>query len=124
MNVARQVGIGAGLALSTPAFTVNMMCALGQKRYAAAHAAGHFRGELVPVDKLEQDEHPRPETTADTQATLPPAFNLQGTVTAGNSSGLNDGALLVHLAHRRPPRGLATLCVVGGMGCAVVVARP
>jgi len=314
MNVARQVGIGAGLPVSTPAFTVNMMCASGmqavmlavqaiqsgsarvvlcggtesmsnapylleraragyklgngvlvdsllrdglidafgnehmavtaervaercgisrdaqdlfaarsQQRYAAAHAAGHFRGELVPVDKLEQDEHPRPETTAATLATLRPAFNPQGTVTPGNASGLNDGAampvicdeewgrecglaplmviaamasvgcepsmmglgpvhatrrvsqgpgefdlielneafaaqslaciqelgldeekvnpdggaialghpigasgarLLVHLAHRRPRRGLATLCVGGGMGCAVVVQRP
>ncbi len=314
MNVARQVGIGAGLPVSPPAFTVNMMCASGmqavmlavqaiqsgsarmvlcggtesmsnapylleraragyklgngvlvdsllrdgltdafggehmgvtaerlaerygisreaqdhfaarsQKRYTAAYAAGHFRGELVPVDKLDQDEHPRPETTADTLATLRPAFNPQGTITAGNASGLNDGAamlvicdeergrecglaplmmiaamasvgcepsmmglgpvhatrrvshdpsefdlielneafaaqslaciqelgldedkvnpdggaialghpigasgarLLVHLAHRRPRRGLATLCVGGGMGCAVVVARP
>ncbi|MEA3213399.1 MAG: acetyl-CoA C-acetyltransferase [Chthoniobacter sp.] len=313
MNVARQVGIGVGLPVSTPAFTVNMMCASGmqavmlavqaiqsgsarmvlcggtesmsnapyllerarsgyklgngvlvdsvlrdgltdafsdehmgvtaerlaerygisrdaqdrfaarsQQRYAAAHAAGHFRDELVPVDKLEQDEHPRPETTADSLATLRPAFNPQGTVTAGNASGLNDGAamlvvcdaergrecglaplmvisamasvgcepalmglgpvhatrkvsrdpgefdlielneafaaqslaciqelgldeekvnpdggaialghpigasgarLLVHLAHRKPRRGLATLCVGGGMGCAVVVER-
>jgi acetyl-CoA C-acetyltransferase len=314
MNVARQIAIGAGLPVSTPAFTVNMMCASGmqavilavqaiqsgsarvvlcggtesmsnapyllgraragyklgngvlvdsllrdglidafgnehmgvtaerlaerygisrdaqdlfaaksQQRYAAAQAAGHFRDELVPVDKLEQDEHPRPETTADALATLRPAFNPQGTVTAGNASGINDGAamlvicdeergreyglaplmviaamtsvgcepsmmglgpvhatrrvsqsptefdlielneafaaqslaciqelrldqekvnpdggaialghplgasgarLLVHLAHRRPRKGLATLCVGGGMGCAVVVQRP
>jgi acetyl-CoA C-acetyltransferase len=172
---------------------------------------------------LEKDEHPRPETTAATLAGLKPSFNPSGTVTAGNASGINDGAamlvvcdeergreagltplmvitnhasvgcdpavmglgpvyatrrvsrdvsefdmvelneafaaqslacvqelgldeervnpdggaialghpigasgarLLVHLAHRRPRRGLATLCVGGGMGCAVVVERP
>ncbi len=314
MNVARQIGIGVGLPIATPAFTVNMMCASGmqavilaaqaiqcgsarmvlcggtesmsnapyllnraragyklgdgvlidsvlrdglvdsfsgehmglaaerlaerynivreaqdrfavrsQQCYAAANAAGHFRNEIVPVGKLEQDEHPRPDTTMETLATLRPAFNPNGTVTPGNASGLNDGAamlvvcneergrecglnplmmitasatvgcepslmglgpvfatriisndsgqfdiielneafaaqsiaciqelglneekvnpdggaialghpigasgarLLVHLAHRRPRRGLATLCVGGGMGCAVVVQRP
>ncbi|MDQ3814781.1 MAG: acetyl-CoA C-acyltransferase [Armatimonadota bacterium] len=318
MNVARQVGIRLGLPVSTPAFTVNMMCASGmqavllaaqaiqsgaarmvlcggtesmsnapyllarartgyklgdgtlidsllrdglvdafsdehmgltaeriaaryqisreaqdryaarsQQRYAAACRAGHFRDEIVPVDGVEQDEHPRPGTTVETLATLSPAFQTGGTVTAGNASGINDGAamlvlcdehrghecglnplmtmvgsaavgcepslmglgpvyatrrvcrdagvdasefdhiemneafaavalacihelrldeervnpdggaialghpigasgarLLVHLAHRRPQRGLATLCVGGGMGCAVVVQRP
>jgi acetyl-CoA C-acetyltransferase len=306
MNVARQTGIGVGLPVSTPAFTVNMMCASGmqavilavqaiqagsarmvlcggtesmsnapylldrarggyklgngvlvdsllrdglidalsdehmgltaervaerckvsreaqdqfaarsQQRYAAASAAGRFDDEIVPVDK--------PETTAATLAALRPTFTPNGTVTAGNASGINDGAamlvvcgeergreaglsplmvmtnhasvgcdpalmglgpvhatrrvsrdvsefdvielneafaaqslacveelgldeervnpdggaialghpigasgarLLVHLAHRRPRRGLATLCVGGGMGCAVVVERP
>jgi acetyl-CoA C-acetyltransferase len=314
MNVARQTGIGAGLPVSVPAFTVNMMCASGmqavilavqaiqadsarmvlcggtesmsnapylldrarsgyklgngvlidsllrdgltdafsdehmgltaervaerysvsreaqdrfaarsQQRYGAASAAGRFDAEIAPVDKLEKDEHPRPETTADTLAGLRPSFSPTGTVTAGNASGLNDGAamlvvcdeergreaglsplmvitkhasvgcepalmglgpvhatrrvsrdvsefemielneafaaqslacvqelgldeervnpdggaialghpigasgarLLVHLAHRQPRRGLATLCVGGGMGCAVVVERP
>ena len=314
MNVARQIALGAGLPVSTPAFTVNMMCASGmqavilatqairsgaarlvlcggtesmsnaphllnrarsgyklgdgvlvdsllrdgltdafsdehmgvtaerlaelykitreaqdhfaahsQQRYAAAHAAGHFRDEIVAVGKVTEDEHPRSDTTAATLATLRPAFGASGTVTAGNSSGINDGAamlvvceeerglelglsplvtitdsasvgcepslmglgpvfatrrvsrdptefdlielneafaaqsiacmeelgidegkvnvdggaialghpigasgarLLVHLAHRKPRRGLATLCVGGGMGCAVVVQRP
>ncbi|EDY17192.1 acetyl-CoA acetyltransferase [Chthoniobacter flavus Ellin428] len=314
MNVARQIALGAGLAVSVPAYSVNMMCASGmqavrlamqaiesgaarmvlcggtesmsnapyllnrarsgyklgdgvlidsllrdglidafsdvhmgvtaerlaqkygisreaqdafaatsQERYAAALSAGNFREEIVPVDKLTQDEHPRPETTAVSLATLKPAFGEGGSVTAGNSSGINDGAamlvvcseergrelglqpmmritasvavgcepaemglgpvhatrqlgrdvseydvielneafaaqslacvqelgldpgrvnvdggaialghpigasgarLLVHLAHRRPQRGLATLCVGGGMGCAMVVERP
>ncbi len=314
MNVARQVGIGAGLPVATPAFTVNMMCASGmqavmlaaqaiqsgaarlvlcggtesmsnapylldraragyklgdgalidsvlrdgltdvfsqkhmgltaeriaglfkisreaqdrfavgsQQRQAAAQAAGHWRDEIVAVDKLEADEPPRPDTTVEKLAALKPAFEANGTVTAGNASGINDGAamlvvcseergmecglkplmritamasvgcdpalmglgpvhatrrvsrdasefdmielneafaaqalacikelgldetevnpdggaialghpigasgarLLVHLAHRRPRRGLATLCVGGGMGCAVVVERP
>jgi acetyl-CoA C-acetyltransferase len=314
MNVARQIGIGAGVPVTAPAFTVNMMCASGiqavilaaqaiqngaarmvlcggaeamsnapylmdrartgyklgdavlidsvlrdgltdafngehmgltaeriaerykisreaqdrfaarsQQRYAAASAAGHFRDEITPVDNLEKDEHPRPETTVNTLAELRPAFDPNGTVTAGNASGINDGAamlvvcdeargielglaplmaitriavvgcepslmglgpvyatrkvsndpgefdmielneafaaqslavvrelgldeekvnpdggaialghpigasgarLLTHLSHRRPRRGLATLCVGGGMGCAVVVQRP
>jgi acetyl-CoA C-acetyltransferase len=314
MNVARQIAIGAGLPVATPAFTVNMMCASGmqavilatqmirsgaaravlcggtesmsnaphllnrsrtgyklgdgvlidsllrdgltdafsdehmgvtaerladlykitreaqdrfaalsQQRYEHARSMGHFRDEIVPVDKLLADEHPRPDTTAVTLSTLKPAFGANGTVTAGNSSGINDGAamlvvceeerglelglkpmvtiagcasvgcepslmglgpvhatrrlsrdasefdtielneafaaqslacmdelglsedivnvdggaialghpigasgarLLVHLAHRQPKRGLATLCVGGGMGCAMIVERP
>ena len=314
MNVARQLGIGLGLPVSVPAFTVNMMCASGmqavilgaqaiqtgaarmilcggtesmsnapylldraragyklgdgvlidsllrdgltdafsdepmgitaeriaerykisreaqdqfaarsQHRYGAAQAAGHFQGEIAPVDGVEKDEHPRPSTTVEKLATLAPAFKPDGAVTAGNAAGINDGAamlvlcdeergrecglepmmvisasasagcepsvmgmgpvhavrklgqdpgefdmielneafaaqslacigelgldeekvnpdggaislghpigasgarLLVHLAHRRPRRGLATLCVGGGMGCAVVVERP
>jgi acetyl-CoA C-acetyltransferase len=314
MNVARQIGMGAGLPVSTPAYTVTMMCASGmhavilavqsiqsgaarmvlcggtesmsnapyllerarsgykfgdgvlvdsmlrdgltdafsrehmgltaekiaglydisreaqdrfalasQQRHAHARAAGHFRDELVAVDKLDHDEHARPETTRESLASLKPVFNREGSVTAGNSSGLNDGAamlvvcdarigqecgltplmvitghavvgcepslmgmgpvhatrkitqrpgefdvvelneafaaqalacikelgldeakvnpdggaislghpigasgarLLVHLAHRRPKRGLATLCVGGGMGYAVVVEQP
>jgi acetyl-CoA C-acetyltransferase len=314
MNVARQIGIGAGLPVTTPAYTVNMMCASGmhavilavqsiqsgaarmvlcggtesmsnapyllerarsgykfgdgvlvdsmlrdgltdafsrehmgltaekvaalhgisreaqdrfalasQQRYAAAQAAGHFRDEIVKVEKLDHDEHARPEITLESLAALKPVFNREGSVTAGNASGLNDGAamlivcdeargrecgltplmvitesavvgcepsmmgmgpvyatrklnrrtdefdlielneafaaqalacikelgfdeskvnsdggaialghpigasgarLLVHLAHRRPKRGLATLCVGGGMGYAVVMEQP
>jgi acetyl-CoA C-acetyltransferase len=314
MNVARQIGIGAGLPVSTPAYTVNMMCASGmqavilavqsihsgaarmvlcggtesmsnapyllerarsgykfgdgvlvdsmlrdgltdafsrehmgltaekiairhdisreaqdrfavasQQRHARARAAGHFRDELVKIDQLDHDEPARPDTTLEKLASLKPVFNHEGSVTAGNSSGLNDGAamlvvcdeargrecglaplmvitgqavvgcepslmgmgpvqathkitqrpeefdlvelneafaaqalaciqelgldeakvnsdggaisqghpigasgarLLVHLAHQRPKRGLATLCVGGGMGCAVVLEQP
>ncbi len=314
MNVARQVGIGLGLPVEVPAFTVNMMCASGmqavmlaaqsiehgsaqmvlcggtesmsnapyllprarsgyklgdgvlvdsllrdgltdafsgehmgltaervahmhsvsresqdhfaassQRRWAAAQQAGHFQTEIVAVEGLDRDEHPRPDTTFERLASLAPMFKKDGTVTAGNASGINDGAallllcdeqvgrqcglqpmmvltaaavagcepglmgmgpvhavrklgvdtrdfdmvelneafaaqalacikelgldeakvnpdggaialghpigasgarLLVHLAHRRPRRGLAALCVGGGMGCAVVVERP
>jgi acetyl-CoA C-acetyltransferase len=314
MNVARQIGMGAGLPVATPAYTVNMMCASGmhavilavqsiqsgaarmvlcggtesmsnapyllerarggykfgdgvlvdsmlrdgltdafsrehmgltaekiaalhgisreaqdrfaltsQQRYAAAQSAGHFRDEIVSIDKLDHDEQARPETTLESLAALKPVFNREGSVTAGNASGLNDGAamlvvcdeargreaglnplmlitdsavvgcepslmgmgpvyatrklnrrpdefdmielneafaaqalacikelgldeskvnpdggaialghpigasgarLLAHLAHRRPKRGLATLCVGGGMGYAVVMEQP
>jgi acetyl-CoA C-acetyltransferase len=197
--------------------------ARSQQRWFEANKAGRFAEEIVPVDNLEKDEHPRPETTAEALAGLKPVFNPKGTVTAGNASGVNDGAamlvvcdeargrelglsplavitgsasvgcepslmgmgpvyatrcvsknpgefdvvelneafaaqslacvqelgldearvnpdggaialghpigatgarLLVHLAHRRATKGLATLCVGGGMGCAVVVERP
>lgn len=201
--------------------------ARSQQRYAEARDAGHFDDEIVPVDGVTQDEHPRSNTTAEALAKLSPVFQTDGTVTAGNASGLNDGAamlvvcdeetgrergllplmiitgsaavgcepslmgigpvyatrrichdlkqeisafdhielneayaaqalacieelgldadkvnsdggaialghpigasgarLLVHLAQRQPQRGLATLCVGGGMGCAVVVERP
>jgi len=202
---------------------LDRFAARSQQRYAAAAAAGRFDEEIVPVDKLQKDEHPRPESTAAALAGLRPSFTETGTVTAGNASGINDGAamlvvcdeergreaglsplmmitnhasvgcepalmglgpvhatrrvsrdvsefemielneafaaqslacmqelgldedrvnpdggaialghpigasgarLLVHLAHRQPRRGLATLCVGGGMGCAVVVERP
>ena len=314
MNIARQVGIGLGLPVTTPAFTVNMMCASGmqavllaaqairagdarmvlcggtesmsnaphllprsrtgiklgdgvlvdsilrdglcdafgaghmaltaevladryaisraaadtfalrsQTRCAAAVAAGRFHDEIVSVAGLSADEHPRADTSLAGLAALPTAFRDGGTVTAGNASGVNDGAamlvvcdpdhgrtcgleplavitaaatvgcepaamglgpvhavrrlgldladcdaielneafatqalacirelaldesrvnphgggialghplgatgarLLVHLAHSRPRRGLAALCVGGGMGAAAVVERP
>lgn len=314
MNVARQVGVGLGVPVQVPAFTVNMMCASGmqavmlaaqsieqgsarmvlcggtesmsnapyllprarsgyklgdgvlvdsllrdgltdafdgqhmgqtaervaerhdvsreeqdrfaassQARCAAAQTAGRFQAEIVALDGLDRDEHPRPDTTAEKLAALRPMFQKDGTVTAGNASGINDGAallllcdeqygrqcglqpmmilrgsaaagcepsmmgmgpvhairklgvdvqdfdmielneafaaqslacieelgldeatvnpdggaialghpigasgarLLVHLAHRQPHRGLAALCVGGGMGCAVAMERP
>jgi len=194
-----------------------------QQRYAEALAHGRYRDEIAPVDALDHDEPPRPETNAAGLAKLRPSFKPDGTVTAGNASGINDGAamlvvcdpewgqahnltplavitatasvgcdpalmgmgpvyatrkvsrtpaefdhvelneafaaqavacakelglsdervnpdggaialghpigasgarLLVHLAHRRPKKGLATLCVGGGQGCAVVVEQP
>ena len=69
-----------------------------QQRWSAASAAGRFDAELVPVGGLTRDEHPRPDTTLEKLATLKPAFRGGGTVTAGNSSGLNDGAAAVVVA--------------------------
>jgi 3-oxoadipyl-CoA thiolase len=72
-----------------------------QKLTAAAVQQGHFAAELVGVSVpgpkgetkcVEQDEHPRPDTTLEQLAKLKPVFRSNGTVTAGNSSGLNDGA--------------------------------
>jgi 3-oxoadipyl-CoA thiolase len=69
-----------------------------QERWAAAQAAGRFEDELVPVGDVAVDEHPRPDTSADKLAALGPAFRSNGTVTAGNAAGINDGAAALVLA--------------------------
>jgi 3-oxoadipyl-CoA thiolase len=73
-----------------------------QERWAAAD----FSDELVPAGELERDEHPRPDTTAEKLASLKPAFRAGGTVTAGNSSGLNDGAAALVIASEGKAREL------------------
>jgi acetyl-CoA C-acetyltransferase len=213
MNIARQIGLGLGVPVERPAFTVNMMCASGlqavilatqaiatgqaevvlcggmesmsrapylverarsgyrlgdgtlvdcvlrdglvdpssgqhmaltaerlgqhyhidraaqdafalrsQQRTAEAYAAGRYRDELVPVDKLNQDEHPRPDTTLEQLANLRPAFQPDGTITAGNASGINDGAAVLVLCaeptavlHGWPV--LATIGPYAAVGC-------
>ena len=213
MNIARQVGIHAGLPLSTPACTVNMMCGSGlqtallgaqairagdaravlvggvesmsqaalllprprkgqtanldqavdsvqvdglvdsfsrrhmaetvedlaadlqitreaqdayaersQQRYAAAQRAGQFADELVALDELNGDEHPRPEATRDILSQLKPIFRSAGTVTAGNASGINDGAAMVVMAEEGFARQqgwpvLAEWIAGTGVGC-------
>jgi 3-oxoadipyl-CoA thiolase len=72
-----------------------------QERWAAAAEAGRFAAEIVPVGDVERDEHPRPGTTLEKLAKLRPAFREGGTVTAGNSSGINDGAAALVLASER-----------------------
>src|SRR5437868_12093141 len=69
-----------------------------QERWAAADAAGRFADELVAVEGAERDEHPRPDTSAERLGALRPAFREGGTVTAGNSSGINDGAAALVIA--------------------------
>jgi 3-oxoadipyl-CoA thiolase len=75
-----------------------------QQRYAAAKASGFFTGEIQSVhngrELVAEDEHPRPDATRDKLATLKPAFKDGGTVTAGNSSGINDGAAALIVASR------------------------
>ncbi|HXX36579.1 MAG TPA: thiolase family protein [bacterium] len=102
-----------------------------QERAAAATLDGRFAEEIVPVtvpglrgesSMVAADEYPRPDTTLDRLAALPPAFRPGGTVTAGNSSGINDGAaaLLVtsaEWAERQGQRPLAR--IVGGAVAAV-----
>ena len=76
-----------------------------QQKYAAAKAADKWADEMAPVEKVQkgmvswitQDEHPR-ETSLEKLASLQPAFKKEGTVTAGNSSGINDGAAAMLLA--------------------------
>ena len=73
-----------------------------QERWAAAD----FADELVAAGGLERDEHPRPDTSADKLASLQPAFRVSGSVTAGNSSGLNDGAAALVIASEEKAREL------------------
>jgi 3-oxoadipyl-CoA thiolase len=73
-----------------------------QQRWAAAD----FSDELVAAAELDRDEHPRPDTTAAKLASLKPAFRAGGTVTAGNSSGLNDGAAALVIASEEKAREL------------------
>jgi 3-oxoadipyl-CoA thiolase len=100
----------------------------------AKAARADFSDELVPTPVpgrragepvvVERDEHPRPDTTAEALARLRPAFAKDGTVTAGNSSGINDGAamLLVASAERARSLGLAPLARV--VATAVAGVRP
>jgi 3-oxoadipyl-CoA thiolase len=69
-----------------------------QRRWAEADAAGRFEDELVAVGEATRDEHPRPDTSEEKLAALAPAFREGGTVTAGNSSGINDGAAALVIA--------------------------
>ena len=80
--------------------------ARSQERWASASDAGRFDDELVPAGELTRDEHPRPGTTVEKLASLKPAFRAGGTVTAGNSSGLNDGAAAVVVASEEKARAL------------------
>ncbi len=104
-----------------------------QQRAAKARADGWFDEEIVPVPvpqprsepaHVSLDEHPR-ETDLDKLARLRPAFRDGGTVTAGNSSGVNDGAAALLLASERAVRryGLTPLAVVAGAATAGVAPR-
>jgi 3-oxoadipyl-CoA thiolase len=77
-----------------------------QARHAEAVAAGRFADELVPAGELEADEHPRADTTLDKLGSLKPAFRKGGTVTAGNSSGINDGAAALVIASEERAKAL------------------
>jgi 3-oxoadipyl-CoA thiolase len=86
-----------------------------QRRTAAAMDAGRFDGQLVPVPVpqrkgpplvVDRDEHPRADTTAEALARLKPAFRAGGTVTAGNASGINDGAAAVLLVEGERARAI------------------
>jgi 3-oxoadipyl-CoA thiolase len=96
-----------------------------QRRHAEASAAGRFDDELVPAGDLTRDEHPRADTDADKLAALKPAFRPDGTVTAGNSSGINDGAaaLVVASEEKAKELGVAPLGVFGGSAVAGVDPR-
>ena len=97
-NVAEQWGVSRE---DQDAFALR-----SQQRWAAAHAAGRFADELVPVGELTADEHPRPDASLEKLAALKPIFRPEGTVTAGNASGVNDGAAALVLASEEKARAL------------------
>ncbi|TWI11641.1 3-oxoadipyl-CoA thiolase [Aerolutibacter ruishenii] len=127
-NVAAQYGISRE--------DQDLFALRSQQRNARAQAAGFYEGEIVPVDvpgrkrgevvTVRADEHPRADTTLEALAKLKPLFRTPGTVTAGNASGINDGAAALLLAseaaaarHGLIPRarvlGLATAGVAPGV---------
>ncbi|MED4731219.1 thiolase family protein [Aneurinibacillus migulanus] len=111
-----------------------------QQKYARALAKGTFSEEIVPVEikgrkgevtVVDQDEHPRPETTMERLASLKPAFKQGGTVTAGNSSGLNDGAAALLLMEQETanrlgvkPRARIVASAVAGVDPSVMGIGP
>src|SRR3954453_4616929 len=79
---------------------------LSQDRAVAARDSGHFDAEIVPVGDVARDAGPRPGTTLEKLAELKPAFNPEGTVTAGNSWPLNDGAAAILVMSEEKAAGL------------------
>jgi acetyl-CoA C-acetyltransferase len=93
-----------------------------QRKAGEAQQAGRFNDEITPVTiktrkgdvVVAADEYPRPDTTAETLGKLRPAFSKDGTVTAGNASGINDGAaaIIVMSAEEAKRRGITPLAVI------------
>jgi len=94
------------------------------RRWAEAADAGCFAEELVAVDELREDEQPRRDTSADKLAALPPVFRAGGTVTAGNSSGVNDGAAALVIASEARAAALGAEPLGRFVGSAVVGVEP
>jgi acetyl-CoA acetyltransferase family protein len=95
-----------------------------QRRWAAAAESGRFDDEVVPVGNVTRDEHPRPDTSAEKLAALKPAFRRDGTVTAGNSSGINDGAAALVIASEEKARQLGADPLGAFVGSAVAGVDP
>ncbi|MBD7940435.1 3-oxoadipyl-CoA thiolase [Brevundimonas guildfordensis] len=125
-NVADDYGVSRA---DQDAFAVR-----SQQRAAAAQASGYFAEEIVPVEiagrkgavnVVEADEHPRPDTTLETLAKLKPIVRPDGTVTAGNASGVNDGAAAMIIASEAAARaqGLTPRARIIGMASAGVAPR-
>ncbi len=125
-NVAAEFGIARA---DQDAFALR-----SQQRWAAAEAAGFFTGEIVPVPTpqrkdaptvFERDEQPRPETTLEALAKLKGVVRPEGTVTAGNASGVNDGAcaLLLASAAAAGRHGLTPRARIVAMAAAGVAPR-
>ena len=123
-NVAREYGITRE-EQDRFAFESQMKCKAATERNA-------FAGELVsvpiegssPASSVTSDEHPRPETTIERLAKLQPAFKSDGTVTAGNSSGINDGAAALLLCEAQTARRLGLRPMARIVACASVGVAP
>ncbi|MCH8894865.1 MAG: 3-oxoadipyl-CoA thiolase [Proteobacteria bacterium] len=125
-NVAEQYGISRA---DQDAFAF-----ASQQRVAIAQKRGFFAQEIIPVSVpqrrgnplvVDTDEHPRADTSLEKLSLLPTPFRKDGTVTAGNASGINDGACAVLLASGKAARkhGLKPLAKVVGMAVAGVEPR-
>jgi 3-oxoadipyl-CoA thiolase len=126
-NVADQLGISRA---DQDAFALR-----SQQRAARAQTSGVFDAEIVPVSVpaarkgettlFSADEHPRADTTLETLAKLKPAFRPQGSVTAGNSSGVNDGAAALLLASEAAAQrhGLQPMARIVGIATAGIAPR-
>ena len=121
-NVAEQYGI-------TREMQDELACA-SQAKAAAAIKAGRFKDEIVPVEVksrkktivVDTDEHPREGTTLETLAGLRPAFKKDGTVTAGNASGINDAGAFMIIASEdfvkaNGLKPMAKIRAFGSVGC-------
>jgi 3-oxoadipyl-CoA thiolase len=95
-----------------------------QRRWAEAAEAGRFDDELLPVEGVERDEHPRPDTSAEKLGQLSPAFREDGSVTAGNSSGINDGAAALVIASEERAAALGVEPLGAFVGSAVAGVDP
>ena len=95
-----------------------------QKRWAEAQQAGRFEDEVVAVGDVVVDEHPRPETSAEALAGLKAAFRQGGTVTAGNASGINDGAAALVIASEEKAKELGIEVLGAFVGSAVAGVDP
>ncbi|MCG7856492.1 3-oxoadipyl-CoA thiolase [Flavihumibacter sediminis] len=105
---------------------------LSQQKAANAQASGRFEEEITPIEiaqkkgrlVVDKDEFLRPETTEEVLATLKPAFKKDGTVTAGNSSGLNDGAAAMYIASDKAVKEYGLAPMVRIVSSAVVGVEP
>ena len=109
-NLARKYGITRE--------TQDEFALRSQKLAAAAWEAGRFRDEITPVEKLDRDDHMRPDATPEGLAKLKPAFGKDGFVTAGNASGIVDGgaAIVVTTADRAKTKPLGRIVSWGIAG--------
>lgn len=125
-NVAADYGVSRA---DQDAFAVR-----SQQRAAAAQASGYFAEEIIPVEivgrkgavtVVDTDEHPRADTTLETLAKLKPIVRPDGTVTAGNASGVNDGAAAMIVASEAAVKahGLTPRARIIGMASAGVAPR-